>query len=61
MFFMPVPCRFFFYHYCSVVQLEIKDDLGFLKNLGIVLPQDPAIPSLGINTNDSPPHYKDAC
>jgi hypothetical protein len=29
--------------------------------LGKILPQDLAIPFLGIQTKDAPPHHKDAC
>jgi hypothetical protein len=34
---------------------------GFLKKLGIVLPQDPVVPLLGIYPKDAPPYHKDTC
>jgi len=33
----------------------------FLRKLGIVVPEDPTIPLLGIYTNDAPPSHKDMC
>ena len=33
----------------------------FLRKLGIVLPQDPAIPLLGKYPKDAPPYFKDTC
>jgi hypothetical protein len=34
---------------------------NFLRKFGIVLPQDPAIPLLGIYPKDVPPCHKDTC
>jgi hypothetical protein len=39
--------------------LEIN--LTFLRKLGIVLPQDTAIPLLGMYPKDAPPFHKDTC
>jgi hypothetical protein len=39
--------------------LEIS--MGFLRKLDIVLPEDPAIPLLGIYQKDSPTYRKDTC
>jgi hypothetical protein len=33
----------------------------FLRRVGIVLPQDPAIPLLVIYPKDAPPSHKDTC
>ena len=33
----------------------------FLRKLGIVLPEDPAIPLLGIYLKDAPTYNKDTC
>jgi hypothetical protein len=33
----------------------------FHRNLGVELPQDPAIPLLDIVTTDSPSYYEDSC
>jgi hypothetical protein len=33
----------------------------FLRRLGLVLPQGPAIPLLGIHPKDAPPFHKDTC
>jgi hypothetical protein len=38
-----------------------KTTWKFLRNFGIVLPQDPAIPLLGIYPNDASPYHKDTC
>jgi hypothetical protein len=35
--------------------------VGFFRKLGIFLSYDPAIPSLGIYPNDTPPYHRDAC
>jgi hypothetical protein len=35
--------------------------LQFLRKLGIVLPEDPAIPPLGIYSEDAPTYNKDIC
>ena len=37
------------------------DQFGFLRKLNIVLPEDPAIPLLGIYPEDSPSCNKDTC
>ena len=34
---------------------------GFLRKLGIVLPEDPAIPLLGLYPEDAPTCNKDTC
>jgi hypothetical protein len=34
---------------------------GFLRKLGINLPQDPARPFLNMYPKDSPPYHKDIC
>jgi hypothetical protein len=34
---------------------------GFLRKLELDLPEDPAIPLLGIYTNDAPPCHRDTC
>jgi hypothetical protein len=46
---------------CKLVQPLWKSIWWFLKKLEIVLPQDPAIPLLGICPEDVPPYHKDIC
>ena len=46
---------------CKLVQPLWKSIWQFLRKLGIVLPQDPAIPLLGIYPKDAPPYHKDTC
>jgi hypothetical protein len=46
---------------CKSVQPLWKSILWFLIKLGIVLPQDPAIPLLGIYPKDASEHHKDTC
>jgi hypothetical protein len=42
---------------CKLVQ-PLESIWQFLRKLGIVLPQDPAIPLLGIHQKDAPPFTK---
>jgi hypothetical protein len=44
-----------------LVQPLCKSVWWFLRKLDIVLPEDPAIPLLGIYTEDSPACNKDTC
>jgi hypothetical protein len=46
---------------CKQVQPLWKSVLSFLRKLDIVLPEDPAIPLLGIYPEDSPTCNKDTC
>jgi hypothetical protein len=43
------------------VQPLLKSMWWFLRKLGVVLPQDPAIPPLGIHLKDAPSYHKDIC
>jgi hypothetical protein len=45
----------------KLVQLLWKSIWRFPRKVGIVLPQDPAIPLLGICPKDAPPYHKDTC
>jgi hypothetical protein len=45
----------------KLVQPLWKSVLQFLRKLGIVLPEDPAIPPLGIYSEDAPTYNKDIC
>ena len=46
---------------CKLVQLLWKSIWKFLRKLGIVLSQDPAIPLLSIYPKDAPSSHKDTC
>ena len=46
---------------CKLVQPLWKSVWWFLRKLDIVLPEDPAIPLLGIYPNDAPTYRKDTC
>jgi hypothetical protein len=46
---------------CKLVQLLEKSVWRFLRRLDIVLPEDPAIPHLGIYPEDAPTCNKDPC
>ena len=46
---------------CKLVQPLWKSVWRFLRKLGINLPQDPAIPLLGIYPRDALPYYKSIC
>jgi hypothetical protein len=46
---------------CKLVQSLRKSIWQFLRKLGIVLPQDIAIPLLGIHSKDALASYKDIC
>ena len=46
---------------CKLIQLLWISILRFLRRLGIVLPQDPAIPLLGIYPKDAPLFHQDTC
>ena len=46
---------------CKLVQPLCKSVWHFLRNLGMALPEDPAIPLLGIYPEDSPACNKDTC
>ena len=46
---------------CKLVQLMWKSVRWFLRKLDIVLPENPAIPLLGIHPKDSPTYNKDTC
>jgi hypothetical protein len=46
---------------CKLVQPLWKSVWRFLRKLNIVLPEDPAIPLLGIYPKDSPTYNKDTC
>ena len=47
--------------YCKLVQPLWKSVWQFLRKLDIVLPEDPAIPLLGIYPEDVPTGKKDTC
>jgi hypothetical protein len=40
---------------------HFENQFGGFSELGIVLPQDPAMPLLGIYPRDALPHHKDTC
>ena len=44
-----------------MLQLLGKSVWWFLRKLDIVLPEDPAIPLLGIHPKDAPTYNKDTC
>jgi hypothetical protein len=46
---------------CKLVQPLWKSVWWFFKKLSIVLPEDPAIPLLGIYPKDNLPYHKDTC
>ena len=46
---------------CKLVQPLWKSIWQFLRKLGIVLPEDPVVPLLGIYPKDAPPYHKDTC
>jgi hypothetical protein len=46
---------------CKLVQPHWKSIWWFLRKLDIVLPEDPAIPLLGIYPEDVPTGKKDTC
>jgi hypothetical protein len=46
---------------CKLVQPHWKSVLWFLRKLGIVLPEDPAIPLLGIYPEEFLTYNKDTC
>ena len=46
---------------CKLVQPLWKSVWWFLRKLGINLPQDPAIPLLGIYPKDADPYHKNFC
>jgi hypothetical protein len=46
---------------CKLVQPLCKSIWRFLRKLEIDLPEDPAIPLLGIYPNDAPPCHRDIC
>ena len=46
---------------CKLIQPLWKSVWRFLRKLDIVLPEDPAIPLLGIYLRDTPIYNKDAC
>jgi hypothetical protein len=46
---------------CKLAQPLWKSVWGFLRKLGIVLPEDPAIPFLGIYPEDAPNCNKNTC
>ena len=46
---------------CKLIQPLWKSVLQFLRKLGIILSDDPAIPLLGIYPEDSPASNKDTC
>jgi hypothetical protein len=46
---------------CKLVQPLWKSVWQFLRKLDIVLPEDPAIPLLGICPEDAPTYNKDTC
>jgi hypothetical protein len=45
---------------CKLVQ-PVKSVWHFLRKLDIILPEDPAIPLLGIYSKDAPIYNKDKC
>jgi hypothetical protein len=45
----------------QTVQALWKSSQQFLRKLGIILPQVPALPFLGIYPKDAPPSHKDTC
>jgi hypothetical protein len=46
---------------CKLVQPLWKSLWWFLRKFDIVLPEDPAIPLMGINPEDAPTFNKDTC
>ena len=46
---------------CKLVQPRWKSVWWFLRKFGINLPQDPAIPLLGIYPRDAKSYYKNVC
>jgi hypothetical protein len=46
---------------CNLVQPLWKSIWRFLRKLEIDLPEDPAIPLLGIYPKDAPPHHRGMC
>jgi hypothetical protein len=46
---------------CKLVQLLWNSIWQFLRKLGVVTPQDPAILFLGLYPKDAPPYHKDTC
>jgi hypothetical protein len=46
---------------CKLVQPLWKLIWQFLRKLEIVLPEDSAIPLLGMYPNNAPPYHKDTC
>jgi hypothetical protein len=46
---------------CKLVQSLWKPIWQFFRNLEMVLPEDPAIPMLGIYPKDAPPYHRDTC
>jgi hypothetical protein len=46
---------------CKLVQPLRKSVWWFLRKLDIVLPEDPAIPLLGLYPKESPTYNKDTC
>jgi hypothetical protein len=46
---------------CKLIQLLWKSILRFLRKMEIDLPEDPAIPLLGIYPKDSPPCHRGTC
>jgi len=46
---------------CKLVQSLWKSVWLFLTKLDIVVPEEPAIPLLGIYPNDAPTYNKDTC
>ena len=46
---------------CKLVQLFWKSVWWFFRKLDIILPEDPAMPLLGIYPEDAPPCNKDTC
>jgi hypothetical protein len=46
---------------CNLVQPLWKSVLCFLRNLEILLPEDPAIPLLGMYPEDAPTSNEETC
>jgi hypothetical protein len=46
---------------CKLIQPLWKSICRFLRKLKIDVPEDPAIPLLGIYTKDTPPYHRDTC
>ena len=46
---------------CKLIQPLWKSVWGFLRKLDIILPEEPAIPLLGICPRDTPIYNKDTC